>query len=421
MNRKEALLERFLRYAAVTSQSDAKATNVPSSEGQRKLAELLAEELQALGFKSIEISEFSVLTAHLPSNLPDGAKAPAVGWCAHLDTVDVNLSPDVKPWVLRGYAGGDICLNQEKDIWLRASDHPELQAYIGDDLVLTDGTSVLGADNKSAIANVMTALSIIQAEQRPHGDIYVAFVPDEEIGLRGAKKLDVSKFPVDFAYTIDCCALGEVVYETFNAGSALLSIEGVTAHPMSSKGVLVNPTLVAVDFVNMLDRGATPECTEGTEGFIWVHAINSNASKATVAIKIRDHNLKRYNEKKALLEAAVQYLRERHPRAKIALKISDTYGNIADAIKPENRACIDMLYRALELEGIQAKAIAMRGGTDGSFISTLGIPTPNYFTGALNFHSFAEFMPLGAWEKSLSVTLRLVNLTLKQNDLQTTS
>lgn len=410
MNRKEALLERFLRYAAVTSQSDAKATNVPSSEGQRKLAELLAEELQALGFKSIEISEFSVLTAHLPSNLPDGAKAPAVGWCAHLDTVDVNLSPDVKPWVLRGYAGGDICLNQEKDIWLRASDHPELQAYIGDDLVLTDGTSVLGADNKSAIANVMTALSIIQAEQRPHGDIYVAFVPDEEIGLRGAKKLDVSKFPVDFAYTIDCCALGEVVYETFNAGSALLSIEGVTAHPMSSKGVLVNPTLVAVDFVNMLDRGATPECTEGTEGFIWVHAINSNASKATVAIKIRDHNLKRYNEKKALLEAAVQYLRERHPRAKIALKISDTYGNIADAIKPENRACIDMLYHALELEGIQAKTIAMRGGTDGSFISTLGIPTPNYFTGALNFHSFAEFMPLSAWEKSLSVTLRLVDL-----------
>ena len=410
MNRKEALLERFLRYAAVTSQSDAKATNVPSSEGQRKLAELLAEELQALGFKSIEISEFSVLTAHLPSNLSDGAKAPAFGWCAHLDTVDVNLSPDVKPWVLRGYAGGDICLNQEKDIWLRASDHPELQAYIGDDLVLTDGTSVLGADNKSAIANVMTAHSIIQAEQRPHGDIYVAFVPDEEIGLRGAKKLDVSKFPVDFAYTIDCCALGEVVYETFNAGSALLSIEGVTAHPMSSKGVLVNPTLVAVDFVNMLDRGATPECTEGTEGFIWVHAINSNASKATVAIKIRDHNLKRYNEKKALLEAAVQYLRERHPRAKIALKISDTYGNIADAIKPENRACIDMLYRALELEGIQAKTIAMRGGTDGSFISTLGTPTPNYFTGALNFHSFAEFMPLGAWEKSLSVTLRLVDL-----------
>ena len=163
----------------------------------------------------------------------------------------------------------------------------------------------------------------------------------------------------------------------------------------------------------MLDRGATPECTEGTEGFIWVHAINSNASKATVAIKIRDHNLKRYNEKKALLEAAVQYLRERHPRAKIALKISDTYGNIADAIKPENRACIDMLYQALELEGVKAKTIAMRGGTDGSFISTLGIPTPNYFTGAHNFHSFAEFIPMSAWEKSLAVTLRLIELSMR--------
>lgn len=410
MNRQEALLKRFLRYAAVTSQSDAKASSVPSTAGQRKLAELLAEELRELGLESIEISEYSVLTAHLPSNLPDGVKAPKVGWCAHLDTVDVSLSPDVKPWVLRGYAGGDICLNTEKDIWLREAEHPELKDYVGEDLVLTDGTSVLGADNKSAVANIMTALAVIKEENRPHGDIYVAFVPDEEIGLRGAKKLDVTKFPVDFAYTIDCCALGEVVYETFNAGSASLSIEGVTAHPMSSKGVLVNPTLIAVDFVNMLDRGATPECTEGTEGFVWVHAINSNAAKATVSIKIRDHNLSRYNEKKALITAAAEYLKVRHPRAKISLSISDTYGNIADAIKPENRACIDMLYRALELEGVTAKTIAMRGGTDGSFISTLGTPTPNYFTGALNFHSLAEFIPMRAWEKSLAVTLRLVDL-----------
>lgn len=410
IKREEALLERFMRYAAVSSQSDAKAKNVPSSEGQRALAELLAKELQALGFESIEISEHAVLTARLPSNLPQGVKAPVVGWCAHLDTVDVNLSPEVKPWVLRHYAGGDICLNEEKDIWLRASEHPELERFVGEDLVLTDGTSVLGADNKSAIANLMTAFAIVREENRPHGEIYVAFVPDEEIGLRGAKKLDVSKFPVDFAYTIDCCALGEVVYETFNAGSALLSIKGVTAHPMSSKGVLVNPTLIAVDFVNMLDRGETPECTTDREGFVWVHAINSNASKATVSIKIRDHNRARYEEKKTLLEAAAAFLKTRYPRAKIELSISDTYGNIADAIKPENRACIDMLYRALALEGIEPKTIAMRGGTDGSFISTLGIPTPNYFTGALNFHSFSEFIPMGDWERSLAVTLALVDL-----------
>ncbi len=410
MNCKEALLERFLRYAAVTSQSDAKATTVPSTPGQLELAKLLAEELQALGLESIEISEFGVLTAKLPSNLPEGRRAPAVGWCAHLDTVDVSISPDVKPWVLRGYEGGDICLNKEKDIWLRAAEHPEIEDYKGDDLVLSDGTSVLGADNKSAVANIMTALDVIRKENRLHGDICIAFVPDEEIGLRGAKKLDARKFPADFAYTIDCCALGEVVCETFNAGSALLKIQGITAHPMSSKGVLVNPTLAAVDFINMLDRGETPEFTEKTEGFIWVHAVNSNPAQATVAMKIRDHNLKKYEAKKALIRAAADFLRQRYPRIKIELSMSDTYGNIADAIKPESRACLDMLYRAIEIEGVEPNAIAMRGGTDGSFISTLGIPTPNYFTGALNFHSNCEFIPMSAWEKSLSVTLALVAL-----------
>ena len=187
---------------------------------------------------------------------------------AHLDTVDSGLSPDVHPQVIRGYKGGDICLNAEKDLWLRTADHPEVEDYVGDDLVVTDGTSVLGADNKSAIANVMTVFSRIVKENRPHGNIYLAFVPDEEIGLCGAKKMDFSKFPVDFAYTIDCCALGEVVYQTFNAGSAFVTIKGVTAHPMSAKGVLINPTLIATDLVQMLDRTSTPECTEGTEGFI---------------------------------------------------------------------------------------------------------------------------------------------------------
>lgn len=410
MDLKQQLLERFLRYAALTSQSDAKAGVVPSTPGQRQLAGLLAEELKALGLEDIEISEYSVLTAKLPSNLPEGVQAPKVGWCAHLDTVDVNLSPEVHPHVVSNYQGGDVCLNDKAGIWMRESEHPELRDYVGDDLVVSDGTSVLGADNKSAVANVMTALSIVVEENRPHGDIYVAFVPDEEIGLLGAKKLDVKKFPVDFAYTIDSCALGEVVYQTFNAGSATLKIQGVTAHPMSAKGVLVNPTLVATDFINMLDRGATPECTEGTEGFIWVNAMTSNASKATVSLKIRDHNHDRYEAKKTLIADAVKYLQVRHPRAKIELTMSDVYGNIADAIKPDNRACIDMLYRALEIQKIAPKTIAMRGGTDGSFISTLGIPTPNYFTGALNFHSNCEFIPMSAWEKSLKVTLTLIDL-----------
>ena len=180
---KEAILERFLRYVAVTSQSDGKAGVVPSTEGQRKLAGMLAEELVELGFVNIEISEYSVLTALLPGNLPDNKAVPTVGWCCHLDTVDAGLSPDVHPQVIRGYLGGDICLNKEKDLWMRTSEHPEIEKYVGDDIVVTDGTSVLGADNKSAIANVMTAFDIVVKENRPHGDIYVAFVPDEEIGL----------------------------------------------------------------------------------------------------------------------------------------------------------------------------------------------------------------------------------------------
>lgn len=407
---KEELLERFLRYAAVTSQSNAKAGTVPSSPGQRRLAELLAAELGEIGFQKIEISEYSVLTAFLPGNLPDNRAVPTVGWVAHLDTVDAGLSPDVHPQVIRGYQGGDICLNAEKNLWMRKAEHPEVEDYIGDDLVVTDGTSVLGADNKSAIANVMTAFTRIVKENRPHGDIYLAFVPDEEIGLCGAKKMDFSKFPVDFAYTIDCCALGEVVYQTFNAGGATISIKGVTAHPMSSKGVLVNPTLIATDFVQMMDRTATPECTEGTEGFIWVNSIVSSPARATVSIKIRDHNRAKYEEKKATIARAVEYLKTRYPRAEIELTMSDVYGNIEDALTDENRASIDMLYRALEIEGVEPKTIAMRGGTDGSYISTQGIITPNYFTGALNFHSSCEFMPLSAVEKSTQVTLALVDL-----------
>ena len=406
---RERLLEKFLRYVAVSSQSDAKAKTVPSSAGQRALADLLAGELRALGLEEVSISEHGVLTACLPSNL-EGREAAVVGWVAHLDTVDVSLSPDVHPHVVRAYRGGDIVLNNEKNIVLSVGEHPELERYVGDDIIVTDGTSVLGADNKSAIANIMTALEVIVKEKRAHGTIYVAFVPDEEIGLLGAKTMDFEKFPVDYAYTIDCCETGELVYETFNAGSATLVIGGVTAHPMSSKGVLVNPTLIATDFVGMLDRGATPECTQGKEGFVWVHAIESNPLRAVVRMKLRDHSLEGYRAKKATIAAAVEYLKVRHPKAAFELQMTDTYGNIADAVTPANRACIDQLYRAFEIEGIAPKTIAMRGGTDGSFISTKGILTPNYFTGAHNFHSYCEFLPLSAFEKSLGVTLTLVDL-----------
>ena len=410
MDKKAELLERFLRYVAVPTQSDPKAGVVPSNPKEFDLANLLAAELKAMGFEKVEVSEYAVVTAYLPSNLPAGKTVPVVGWCAHMDTVDCGLSPVIHPQVIKNYQGGDVCLSAEKDIWIRTAEHPELDRCVGDDLVVTDGTSVLGADDKSAVANVMTAMSIITKENRPHGDIYVSFVPDEEIGLCGAKKMDFSKFPVDFAYTIDCCELGEVVYETFNAGSAELRIKGVSAHPMSSKGVLVNPVMVAHDFLNMLDRGEMPEFTENREGFILPKYIEGGPSSAVIKFNIRDHSKTGYEAKKKLLASAVEFLKVRHPKAQIEYKQTDVYANIADAVTEKNRVCIDHLYRALEILNVKPLTKAMRGGTDGSFISTTGILTPNYFTGAHNFHSNCEFIPMKAWEKSLETTLTLIDL-----------
>jgi len=411
----ERLTERFLRYAAVSSQSVEGSPVVPSTPGQRQLAELLQKDLLELGLVDLEISDYSVLTGHLPSNLPaDYHKVPTVGWVAHLDTVNVNLSADVHPQIVKNYQGGDVLLNAEKQIYIKVSEHPELEKYIGSDLITSDGTSVLGADNKAAIANLMVALETLKNNPEIlHGDIYVAFVPDEEVGLCGSKKMDFSKFPVDFAYTIDCCELGEVVYQTFNAGSAAIKVKGVTAHPMSAKNTLVNPTLVCVDFINCLDRMQTPEHTEGTEGFIWVESMHTNVSEAVLNLKIRDHSKIMYEARKKFIADAVDYVKAKNPKAGVELKIVDVYGNIADALNENNRVCVDHIFEAMRELGITPKDIAMRGGTDGSFISTKGIPTPNYFTGAHNFHSYCEFMPMTAVEKSCQMTLKLIELITK--------
>lgn len=415
MSLQQQLTDRFLRYAAVSSQSIEGATIVPSTPGQRDLAELLKADLAELDLVDLEISEYSVLTGKLPANLPAGYhKVPAVGWVAHLDTVNVNLSPDVHPQIIKNYQGGDVLLNQEKNISIKVAEHPELGKYIGQDLIVSDGTSVLGADNKAAIANLMVTLETLHKDASIlHGDIYVCFVPDEEVGLCGSKLIDFSKFPVDFAYTIDCCEQGEVVYQTFNAGSAFVKVKGVTAHPMSAKNTLVNPALVITDIINCFDRMQTPEHTEGTEGFIWVDAINVNVSEGLLSLKIRDHSKTMYEARKKFIADAVAYVQAKNPKAEISLEIMDVYGNIADAIRDDNKKCIDYIFQAMAELDVEPKDIAMRGGTDGSFISTKGILTPNYFTGAHNFHSYAEFMPMGAVEKSCLMTLKLIELITK--------
>lgn len=409
----QELTERFYRYIGVPSQSEPNGgTQVPSTKGQWDMAKLLQKECEEIGLVDLHLSEHCVLTGRLPARLgPNKKSAPAIGFCAHLDTVDVNLSPVVHAHMVENYDGGDIVLNREKKLVMKAAEHPELKPYVGQNLIVTDGTSVLGSDNKAAIANVMTALHTLASDSNLyHGDIYVAFVPDEECGLYGSKNMDFSRFPVDFAYTIDSCELGEVVYETFNAGTAVVTIHGVSAHPMSAKGVLLNPTLLAVDFMNLFDRTETPECTEGKEGYIWCQAVKSNQSVAEVTLNIRDHDKAKYEEKKARIRKYVDDMAKKYPRARFELDMSDTYGNIRDALTDENGKAIDYIYEAMKELNITPKTIAMRGGTDGSFISTKGILMPNYFTGGMNFHSPYEFLPIPSLVKSCETTLTIINL-----------
>lgn len=402
---KKFQIDSFFKYSSIPSQSNASVKTLPSSEGQMKLAKVLAEDLKDLGLINVVVNDNSIVTALLPKNKDN---IHSIGFVAHLDTVDIGLTGDVHPQILK-FEGNDLCLNKEKNIMFKVSEHPEIKNYINNDIIFSDGTSVLGADNKAAISTIMSALKYITDNNIEHGDIYIAFVPDEEIGLLGSKQLDLNVFKPDFAYTIDSCEIGEIVYETFNAGSAAIDIEGVTAHPMSAKGVLVNPILIAIDIANEFDRKQTPECTEKKEGYIWVQGISGNQRNASLKLNIRDHNKKLYEEKKAKIREAVEKHQKLEPRAKIELTIEDVYGNIADSVK-EDKFPIDVIYEAMKNLNIEAKTLSMRGGTDGSALSVKGLLTPNYFTGAHNFHSIYEFLPIPSFHKSLETTLEIIRI-----------
>ncbi|MBZ6393685.1 MULTISPECIES: peptidase T [Pantoea] len=397
------LTERFFRYLAVSSQSDAKSTTLPSTPSQHAMAELLAAELRALGLEQVVIDQHATVTAVKPGNRP---AAPRIGFITHIDTVDVGLSPDIKPQILR-WEDQDLCLNADQDIWLRRDQHPEIAPYIGQQVIFSDGTSVLGADNKAAVTVVMTLMENLNGD---HGDIVVAFVPDEEIGLRGAKALDLeTRFNVDFAWTIDCCELGEVVYENFNGAAAEIRFTGVPAHPMSGKGVLVNPLLMAHDYISQFDRQQTPEQTEGREGYIWFNEIQANASQAILKASIRDFDLASFAERKQQLQQQAQAIASRYPTGKVEITITDIYSNISNALGEDRRA-IDLIFKAFRALDIEPKVIPMRGGTDGAALSAKGLLTPNFFTGAHNFHSRFEFLPLPSFVKSYQVAEKLCYL-----------
>ena len=377
------LTHRFFRYLAITSQSDPSVKTLPSTPGQHEMARELAQELAQLGLDDIVIDEFATVTAVKKGNVPG---APRIGFITHIDTVDVGLSPDIHPQILT-FTGEDLCLNKEKGIWLRVSEHPEILSYPNEEIIFSDGTSVLGADNKAAVTVVMTVLENLTSEHK-HGDIVVAFVPDEETGLKGAKALDLKRFDVDFAWTIDCCELGEIVYENFNAAAAEIRFTGVTAHPMS------------------------PECTEGREGYIWFNGIQAGQNEAVLKANIRDFDKDNFASRKQQIADVTARIAARYPTAKVDYRIEETYSNISNAIGEDRRA-IDLMFAAMESLGITPKPTPMRGGTDGAALSAKGLLTPNFFTGAHNFHSKFEFLPLSSFEASYHTALQLCLLAAR--------
>lgn len=401
------LTQRFFRYLAISSQSDPRATTLPTTPGQHEMARELADELSRLGLDDIVIDDHATVTAVKRGNVPG---APRIGFITHIDTVDVGLSPDIHPQILR-FTGDDLCLNSEKQIWLRVAEHPEILAYPDEEIIFSDGTSVLGADNKSAVTVVMTVLENLTAEHR-HGDIVVAFVPDEEVGLRGAKALDLSRFAVDFAWTIDCCELGEIVYENFNAAAAEIRFTGVTAHPMSAKGVLVNPLLMAADYISHFDRLQTPEHTAGREGYVWFNGIQGDQNSTLLQASIRDFDSESFLRRKQQIGDVAEKIAAQYPTASVEFSIGDTYSNISNAIGDDRRA-IDLMFEAMESIGVTPKPTPMRGGTDGAALSAKGLLTPNFFTGAHNFHSKFEFLPLRAFEASYHTAFQLCLLAAR--------
>lgn len=399
------LVEDFLRYVKISSQSDASKSNTPTSQGQLELAKVLKSELESLGLSEIKLNDNGILTALLEG---DKSKT-SLGFVAHLDTIDVGLSPVVKPQILK-FEGKDLDLG---NAILEVSKRPEIKQYLNEDIIFSDGSSVLGADNKAAIAVIMNLVKAIKTSEINHPDIFLAFVPDEEIGLLGSKQLNLDDFRTTHPYTIDCCEVGELMYETFNAASAKLNIVGVSAHPMNAYKIMLNPTLLANEFINLFDRLQTPENTKDKDGYIWINEMHSNQNEANVYLNIRDHDKVKFEEKKAFIKTCVEFMQNKYKKASFTLEMSDTYYNLKDALNDNNKDSLDKLYEAFKLSNVEAKTIAMRGGTDGSALSVKGLFTPNFFTGAHNFHSRFEFLPVKSLEKSYEVALNLVKLYSK--------
>ena len=400
------VVERFIRYVKINTQSKEGTDQFPSTDVQWELARLLEEECKDLGLTQVSVSEYGIVTATLPGNI-DGA--PVMGWIAHMDTSPDLSGDQVQPQFIENYDGGIISLN--KQFKLNPADFPELKDYLGQTLITTDGNTLLGADDKAGIAEILTAIeTLVQNPELPHGTIKLAFTPDEEVG-QGADNFDVAAFAADFAYTIDGGALGSIEFENFNAASGTVTIQGRNVHPGSAKHKMINANHLAMEFDAMLPTFDRPEYTEGYEGFFHLMKTNASVEEATLDYIIRDHDASAFEWRKSYFLKCANQLNEKYKQELISVCIEDSYQNMKEMILPHYHVVQNALD-AMEAIGITPRIDPIRGGTDGARLSYMGLPCPNLFTGGHNYHGRYEFIPVESMEKAVSLLVEIAKRTI---------
>lgn len=405
---KEKIIERFISYVTIDTESDPNSETTPSTKKQWDLARPLAAELERIGLSDVTIDENAYIMATLPGNVEKDV--PTIGFVAHFDTSPDFTGANVQPQIVENYDGSDIVLNRDHGIVLSPDEFEDLNLYKGKTLITTDGTTLLGADDKAGITEIVSAMEyLVQHPEIPHGDIRIGFTPDEEIG-RGAHKFDVEKFGAEWAYTMDGSEIGELEYENFNAADAVVTIQGKIVHPGYAKGKMVNSMYIASRFIDALPMAETPENTEGREGFFHLYLMEGGVDKTELKYIIRDHDRDRFEARKDHMRSLVSKLNTELEMDRISVEIKDQYYNMREKVEPVMHI-VDVARKAMEEAGIEPIIKPIRGGTDGSQLSYMGLPCPNIFAGGHNFHGRYEYVPVESMIKAVEVIVNIARLT----------
>ncbi len=396
-----SVTERFLKYVSFDTQSDEFSESCPSTDKQKALGAYLVEEMKAMGIADARMDEHGYVYGTVPGN----PRLPTIGLIAHMDTAPDCSGADIKANIVE-YQGGDLCLNEEKGIFLRESDYPSLKNHAGKRLIVTDGTTLLGADDKAGIAEIMAAAEFLMTARMAHATLKIGFTPDEEIG-RGADKFDVAGFGADYAYTADGGPVGEIEYENFNAAGAKVEFAGLNIHPGSAKDKMVNSQYIAMEFQSLLPAAQKPEYTEGYEGFIHLTDMEGEVEKSTLRYIIRDHDMKKFEEKKGILQAAADFINAKYGPGTCCLTIRDSYFNMREKIEPVMYV-VERAKQAMADAGMEPREVPIRGGTDGARLSFEGLPCPNLCTGGENYHGRFEFIPVEDMEKCVQMLVNIL-------------